>query len=1146
MTISLLRPVRAVPVADRPNVSRINDTMEVRARGCSGSTLRGSGGPSSAEAVTNKSERVEGLVNFSDVIPSKRAMNLEFQSPPGLNMRPHLKVLSTVSAMTVSLLVSVSAGVAAIPAQLEYNRDVRPIISENCFVCHGMDSGSRKAKLRLDSFAEATAKREGGEPAIIPGKPDDSEAIRRIFDEGDDLMPPEKSHKVLTAPQKELLKRWVAEGAKYEPHWSFIAPVKTPLPKVQNTKWIRNSIDNFILERLEREKLQPAPEADRRMLARRLSYDLTGLPPAPAEVEAFVADQSPDAYEKLVDRWLASPHWGEHRGRYWLDAARYGDTHGIHFDNYREMWTYRDWVINAFNANMPFDRFTIENLAGDLLPDATRDQKIGSGFNRCNITTSEGGAIDEEYQVLYTRDRTEAASLVWLGMTTGCAVCHDHKYDPFSQKEFYQLAAFFNNTTQKAMDGNVKDTPPVIMIPKPEDETRWAAVVPELTAVDKQLDARKKEARLAFNSWRQSSESTNSVEQMPEAGLVFRAALDEGEGSEVLAQVAGERRKFDGSTNTMWKEGVIAAKAWFVPKAGTLEFPGAGDFERDQKFSAAAWVKPGKDKNGSVFARMTESQEHRGWDLFLEGKKVAVHLVNSWPANAIKVIAKKELPNNKWSHVCVSYDGSSKAAGVSLYVNGEEQELELADDALTSSIRTDVPFTLGQRHRGDRLDEAGLQDVRIYSRELTIAEAGQLSRLPRLQWLVRKPASKNTTNETEEAFGLWLNSFDAQYPVFAKLQERLKREQTDIRKRGTVAHVMQEKDETAEAFLLFRGQYDQRRDKLTPSTPQILPPMAADLPRNRLGFAKWLVTPEQPLTARVTVNRFWQELFGTGLVRTSGDFGIAGETPSHPELLDWLAVEFRENGWDVKKFYKLLVTSATYQQSAVNTPEKLERDPKSRLLARGPRFRMDAEMIRDTALAASGLLVPKLGGPSVKPYQPDGVWEAVAMPNSDTKAYKRDQGEALYRRSLYTFWKRAAPPASMEILNAPNRETCTVQRERSDTPIQALVTMNDPQFVEAARNLAAHALRQPDTNSVARIDFMAERLIARSLRPAEKKIVSKGLKDLLAHYQAAPNDAAALVSVGESKADATLDKPTLAAYTMVANQLMNLDEVLNK
>ena len=1071
--------------------------------------------------------------------------------------------LFTKLAVALLAVVCGFSGFAAATAKLaplEYNRDVRPVLSENCFTCHGADSAARKAKLRLDSFEEATAKRADGSQSIVPGKPDESEVIRRVFDEGDDIMPPDNSHKILTAQQKDLLKRWIGEGAAYQPHWSFIAPVKAPLPKVKYSKWVRNPVDAFVLARLESEKLKPAAEADRRTLARRLSFDLTGLPPKPEEVEAFVADKSPDAYEKLVDRWLASPQWGEHRGRYWLDAARYADTHGIHFDNQREMWSYRDWVINAFNTNMPFDQFTVENLAGDLLPGATRDQQVGSGFNRCNITSNEGGLIDEEYLVLYARDRTEATSQVWLGMTAGCAVCHDHKYDPLSQKEFYQLSAFFNNTTQKAKDMNIKDTPPVIVMPKPEDEARWAVMKEELAAAAKAAGERKKTARPVFDSWRVKPVLDDVAARVPTNDLVFHATLSEGAGEVVTAEVAGVKRESGVGTNTVWKEGAVSAMAWFVPKEATPKFEGVGDFERDQKFSFAAWLKPGDDRNGSVFARMTEAGGRRGWDLFLEGKKPVVHLIHFWPDNGIKVVSKKELAKGKWSHVCVTYDGSSKAKGVKIFINGEEQAQDTSKDSLTNSIRTEVAFSIGQRNRGDRLEGAGIQDVRIYSRELGGDEIGPVAGVPRLQWLASKSADARTKNEAEELFGLWLNHFDSGFISASAMQTKLKREDGAIRKRGTVAHVMQEKDEAAEAYLLFRGEYDQRRDKLTPATPKVFPPMPAELPRNRLGFAQWLVRPEQPLTARVTVNRFWQELFGTGLVLTSGDFGIAGEMPSHPELLDWLACEFVQpsinepstlnhhpvRGWDVKNFFKLLVTSATYRQSAAVTPEKISRDPQNRLLAHGPRFRMDAEMVRDTALAASGLLVPKIGGPSVKPYQPDGVWEAVAMPESNTKSYKHDSGEGLYRRSLYTFWKRAAPPAAMDVFNAPSRETCTVRRERTSTPLQALVTLNDPQFVEAARTLAERTLKQGGAEDAARIDFMAARLIARPLKPAEKKVVANGLKDLLAHFKSSPKDAEALVAVGESKADATLDKPTLAAFTMVANQLMNLDEVLNK
>ena len=875
-------------------------------------------------------------------------------------------------------------------------------------------------------------------------------------------------------------------------------------------------------------------------------FDL-GLPPKPDEVETFVADKSPDAYEKLVDRWMALPSWGEHRGRYWLDAARYADTHGIHFDNYREMWTYRDWVINAFNANMPFDQFTVEQLAGDLLPKATLEQKIASGFNRCNITTSEGGAIDEEYLVLYARDRTDTTSQVWLGLTAGCAVCHDHKYDPLSQKEFYQIAAFFNNTTQKAMDGNIKDTPPVIVVAKPEEQARWDELQSEVKKSEEKAEQRKKGALSDFDAWMTKPEFSSLDARMSRDKLLFHAPLSDGATNVIQFQTSDESHVAPLATNAMALDGVIAASAYKVSENVVATFADVGDFERTNAFSFAGWVRLTSDIGGSVFSRMMErGGKYRGWDLFLDDGKPAFHLVNDWPSDALKVKGRTQLAKNKWVHLAVTYNGTSKAKGVKIYMNGELQAVDRDTETLKSTVRTESPFKIGERDGGGRLNNAGVQDVRIYGRVLEIMEVRDIAHIPRLKWIAMKSVETRSKSESDEVFPYWLGATDSKFIEFSSARDKLKAESEGIRTRGTVAHVMNERETPAESYLLNRGEYDQRRDKLSPGTPIFFPAMADDLPRNRLGFAKWLVSPEHPLTARVTVNRYWQELFGTGIVRTAGDFGVAGEMPTHPELLDWLAVEFRENKWDVKKFLKLLVTSATYRQSAVNTAEKISRDPQNRLLAHGPRFRMDAEMVRDTALAASGLLVPKIGGPSVRPYQPDGVWEAVAMPESDTKSYKRDTGDKLYRRSLYTFWKRAAPPASMDILNAPNRETCAVRRERTSTPLQALVTLNDPQFVEAARNLAERTLKDGGAQDTSRIDFMAERLIARSLSASEKRIVVSGLKDLLAHYQSSPKDAEALVAVGESKADATLDRPTLAAYTMVANQLMNLDEVLNK
>jgi hypothetical protein len=1045
--------------------------------------------------------------------------------------------------------------VAAIPAlwaapaagKIEYNRDVRPVLSENCFPCHGPDSASRKAGLRLDRFDDAIAPRKDSPPAIVPGKPDGSELVHRITAKNpDDMMPPVKTQKKLTAQEKALLKNWIAGGAKYEPHWSLIAPKRPDPPRVHNKGWARNPIDYFILARLEQAGLSPAPEADRRTLARRVSLDLTGLPPAPEEVEAFVNDGSPDAYEKMVDRLLASPHYGEHRARYWLDGARYADSNGIHFDNYREMWSYRDWVINAFNRNETFDQFTIEQLAGDLLPHATLEQETASGFNRCNITSNEGGAIDEEYLVLYDRDRTETTSQIWLGLTAGCAVCHDHKFDRLSQKEFYSMAAFFNNTTQKAMDGNIKDTPPIKVVATPEDRPRWDELPGEKKAAKKRIEDRRESGHADFDAWLSGASPEVFTKRLPSDKPLFHALLADDQERSIQITVGDETRSLELATNASWQEGIVAGKAFTISTNPAPEIADAGDLDKDKAFSYAAWVYFTKNRDGSILARMDDAHDYRGWDLWFEGGKPGTHIVSKWPEDALKVVAKKAIETNHWTYVCVTYDGSAKAGGVKIYIDGKPQENEVKEDRLKNSIHTDVPLKIGQRNTSARVEGAGVQDARIYGRALKEEEVKALSRDARLAWLLSQPADQRDDAEKKEFYQAWLEYFDREFQDATAALAALDKEENEIKARGTVAHVMHEREESPVAYVLFRGEYDRRKDKVSPDVPAALPPMPADFPRNRLGFARWLMLSEQPLTARVTVNRFWQEIFGTGIVRTTGDFGVTGEMPSHPELLDWLAVEFRESGWDIKRLFKLIVTSAAYRQAAVFTPEKLAKDPQNRLLSRGPRYRMDAEMVRDYALSASGLLVPKIGGPSVKPYQPDGVWEAVAMIGSNTRDYKRDSGESLYRRSLYTFWKRAAPPASMEIFNAPSRETCTVRRERTDTPLQALVTLDDVQFIEAARHLAQLALEKCGTKADDRLNFMAERLLARPLRPEELKIIESSLKDLSAQYQSSPKDAEKLVEEGESKPDAALDRPTLAAYTMIANEMMNLDEVLNK
>jgi hypothetical protein len=1000
---------------------------------------------------------------------------------------------------------------AADRPELEYNRDVRPILAENCFACHGPDSAARKADLRLDRRDEAI---KAG--AITPGDTDGSELLARInAKDPKELMPPPATTKKLTQEQKDVLQRWIADGAAYQPHWSLIAPKRPELPAVNDTEWARGPIDRFVLAKLEASSLRPAPEADRRTLARRLSLDLTGLPPEPAVVEAFVDDRNPNAYETLVTRFLDSPRWGEHRARYWLDSARYADTNGYHFDNFREAWAFRDWVIGAFNRNLTFDRFTIEQLAGDLLPDRTLDQQVASGFNRCNATTNEGGVIPEEYSVLYTRDRTETVSQVWMGLTAGCAVCHDHKFDPISQREFYELSAFFNNTTQATMDGNVKDTPPTVFVPSVDDQARWRTLSAELADVGSRLDNRKQSAQDDFTKWLAATDPKTLDAMIPTSGLQL-AAIDPPAGT--------------------------------TPEAGTtFESANAGDFEKDHAFSFGAWIKvPKPGLTGSVIARMDDRDNYRGWDMWLERGRIATHLVHNWPEDALKVVARGSVSPGVWTHVFVTYDGRAKASGVKIYIDGEPQQTDVQADGLQQTIRSQVPLKVGQRHTGSRIDQLAVHTLRVYDRALTPGEAGILAGAARAGALIRVPSKERPRNEQDGVFAWWRTVMD---PDSQKLRDKLAAldaENASLKKRGTYAHVMHERAEPAMAYLLHRGEYDKRRDPVKPGTPGALPPMPADLPRNRLGLAQWLMRPEHPLTARVVVNRFWQEVFGNGLVRTAGDFGVTGELPSHPELLDWLAVDFRESGWDVKRLFRMMVESSTYRQSAATTLEKREKDPHNRLLSRGPRFRMDGEMIRDAALSCGGHLAGTLGGRSVKPYQPEGVWEAVAMPESNTHFYQPDHGDLLYRRSLYTFWKRSAPPAALDVFNAPTRETCTIRRERTNTPLQALVTLNDPQFVEAARALAQRALKHGGQTALERIDYITQRLLGRPFRPEEHAIIQASLARLNANYLSHPEEAAQLLLVGELKADSSLEPATLATWTMLANELMNLDEFLNK
>jgi hypothetical protein len=825
-------------------------------------------------------------------------------------------------AMIVLLLLrGTSGGVRG--QEVTFSRDVLPILSDACFTCHGPDAGARKGKLRFDT-EEGALHRKGRDPVIVPGKSAMSELIRRIVTSDEkEVMPPRNSNRKLSAKQIEVLKRWVDSGAKWGQHWAFEAPRRPSVRAVKDTKWVRNAIDAFVRARLETVGLTPQPEAPRETLIRRLSLDLTGLPPTPAEVEAFVKDTAPDAYEKVVERLLSSAHYGERMAWEWLEAARYADSNGYQGDSERTMYPWRDWAVEAFNRNLPFDQFTIQQLAGDLLPGATPEQKLATAFCRNHMINGEGGRIAEENRVDYVMDMAETAGTIWLGLTFNCCRCHDHKFDPLTQKDYYGLFAFFNQTPVNGGGGDPQAQPAI-----------------ELSGADHK-------AKLA--------ELSQAVQHL---------------GQQV------------------------------------------------DEFEAKLFIRPEK-------------------------------------------APLKDAP---------------KAAGLK----------------------------------------------------------------PELLAIMQVAAAKRSRKQLDDLEKHW----QASEPKYAEL---MKKQRVAIEARDGYSRtlprvmVMEDMPKPRDTFMLFRGSYEKPTDKVSAAVPGVLPPMSADAPRNRLGLARWLVSPNHPLTARVTVNRLWQQVFGTGLVKTPEDFGVQGEKSPHPELLDWLATEFVRTGWDVKQMQRLIVTSATYRQSSKVTPALFERDPQNRLLARGPRFRMPSWMIRDQALAASGLLVPSLGGPPVKPYQPTGVWEDATFGG---KRYQQDKGDALYRRSLYTFWRRIVGPTIF--FDAAPRQVCTVKPTRTNSPLHALTTLNDVTFVEASRALAERVLTDAAPTPEARIELAFRRVVARPPSAAEQKVLLRGVERVRKEFAADPAAAKKFLAIGESKRNEKLDVVEHASYAALCSAILNLDEALTK
>ncbi|NUM55538.1 MAG: DUF1553 domain-containing protein [Candidatus Hydrogenedentes bacterium] len=1162
------------------------------------------------------------------------------------------------------------AKVAALPAvndtdRVNFNRDIRPILSNNCFACHGPDDKERKADLRFDEGESAYRAGKSGKTAVVPGDVSASELVARVTaSDAADRMPPESFGKTLTSKQVDLLKKWVEQGGKMEKHWAFVPPVAHEVPAVEHKDWVRNPIDNFIVARLEREGLEPALEADKTTLIRRATLDLTGLPPTPSEIEQFLSDTSPDAYEKAVDRILASPHYGEQMARYWLDVSRYADTNGYHVDNERYMWRWRDWVIDAYNRNQPFDQFTIEQLAGDLLPNPTLEQRIATGFNRNHMITFEGGVIPEEYRVAYVVDRVNTTGTVWMGLTVGCAQCHDHKFDPFTMKDFYQFFGLFNSVPEQGSDGNKGNAVPHIKAPLPDQKVALDAVQIEVDAALANLRRPVPEIDAAQAEWEKGAgEKVRARWQVLDPATVTStggATLKEQYDRSVLAEgtnpekdtyefvVPTDVTDFTAIRLEAMKDDTLPGKGAgraensnFVLTEFEVEIAAASDPE---KFDRVLLAAANADFSQSTFevAKAIDGNPETGWSVDGEAKKeartavfatsrpygyaggsvlrfrlkqeskFAGHNIGRFRLSLTKDQSMAPADFGPWyvNGPYVAEDGKTAyetaydpEKGVDLTATYDDQRAKWvlmpglkdgeAHDLSGNVAATYLYRTITARSARTISFGVGTNDaVKIWVNEQVVLDQNVQRALKADQDIVTANlvegenrvlmkvvnygnAYQFAFRKTDETVGDIPISIEqiliapetartdgqlaslqeyfrarnwSEWPALQADLAALNQKKATIEKDVPTTMVMAELETPRETFMLKRGQYDQPGETVQPAVFTTLAPMPAETTANRLGLAKWLVDPTHPLTARVTVNRYWQHYFGDGLVKTTEDFGVQGEWPSHPELLDWLALEFIRSGWDVKAMQKLIVTSATYRQSAKSTPELNERDPENRLLARGPRYRMDAEIVRDNALAVSGLLVPTIGGPSVKPYQPKGIWEEVSYGDKTYTAqyFEQDHGDALYRRSMYTFWKRQSPPPSMLIFDAPSREVCTARRARTNTPLQALALLNDPQFVEASRMLAERMMKEAGPDPLERMSYAFQLATARKPAGEECTVLVDTFTRQLETYRAKPDAALELLSVGEAKRDETLDAAELAAYTTIASMILNLDETVTK
>ncbi len=1061
------------------------------------------------------------------------------------------------SCSSVDLPVDVQQAYNELPKNISFNQDVKPILSDRCFKCHGPDKEKLEAGLRLDLKESAYGElpETPGKYAIKPGNLRKSELVYRILSTDPDyVMPDPKSHLDLTAKEKATIIKWIEDGAEYKPHWAFVKPEKTDPPKVKAKDLVKNPIDNFVLNKLEQKNLIFSAEAGREILLRRLSLDISGLPPTLQEINNFINDKSPNAYEKQVDRLLASPHYGERMAVDWLDAARFADSHGYSVDRLRDMSPWRDWLIKAFNHNLHYNDFITWQLAGDLLPNPTREQLIATAFNRNHQHNMEGGIVEEEFRVEYVSDRTNTMGDAIMALSVGCAKCHDHKFDPVSQKEYYSLFAYFNNVKEAGQISWDNAMPvPTMLLPDAEQQR----VIDYIKNFDKQKQAKKQVVQQSelnnFNDWISNQGYKSFAGKANPSGMVAWYPL-----------IKDLKNRADNGTGQMKREGGIIEDPNFVVDGNSrvLQFAGdtwmdtknVGKFDKDDPFTISLWVNVPKGlKEGVIFHQgvSTLLYDFRGFHLYIKNGRLELTMAHTAPYNAIIKYTKQDIPRDNWVQVTVTYDGSGKAAGYNVFLNGNEMATTIDQDNLYKGILfkkykgidlddnyQQPAIQFGAWERGKGLVGGKMKEIKVFNRLLTSVEITQIFTGKTFAGIFSKPPAQLTTAEKNHLLAFYLSNISKPYQNLQKEISVVKKKYADTLEAIPELMIMQEMPQPRKAYVLERGQYDMPKEEVTPGVPERLLKMPKEYPKNRLGLAKWLLHPDHPLTSRVAVNRYWQMFFGKGLVKTSEDFGNQGSLPTHPELLDWLAVTFRENNWDVKGLVKLMVMSATYRQQS-NTNEKLmAADPENIFYARGPAGRLTAEMLRDNVLAVSCLLYDTIGGPSVYPYQPPDMWRINGA------VYPQDSGRNVYRRSLYTVWKRSVPNPTQATFDAGIRTSCIMRRQGTNTPLQALVTLNDPTYVEAAKVMGEKITKASDRKKA--IIEIFEELAGR--QPVKKEIdLLLSLADSQQKIFAANiKKAKGWLSAGQYKIDNTLSPALLAANTVVASTIINSDAVITK